>query len=242
MNGNYIKIDRGILDWEWYRNENTLRLFIHCLLKANWKDGRFEGVDIPRGSFATSISTLSNELNISYQSTRTSLNHLKSTGELTVTAFSKFSVITVNNYALYQDANRQTNKQLTGNQQATNRQLTGDQQATNNNRRKKEYKEREEGKKGIKKESFYPNDEKLDEAFRDFFEMRKTIKAPMTDRAVTHAQNKLAKLAQLPFSDQMDNDLAIEILNQSTMNSWKGLFPLKKQNEGNTLDEWRNAL
>ena len=39
----YIKIDRKILDWEWYRNLNTCRLFFHLLLKANWKDGRFEG-------------------------------------------------------------------------------------------------------------------------------------------------------------------------------------------------------
>ena len=53
MDGGFIKIDRGILDWEWYSDINTTRLFIHLILKANWKDGRFQGQEIKRGSFVT---------------------------------------------------------------------------------------------------------------------------------------------------------------------------------------------
>lgn len=30
-----------------------------------------------------------------------------------------------------------------------------------------------------------------------------------------------------PFSDSLDSDTVIEILNQSVMNDWQGLFPLK---------------
>ena len=30
----YIKLSRKILDWEWYGNINTCRVFIHMLLKA----------------------------------------------------------------------------------------------------------------------------------------------------------------------------------------------------------------
>ncbi len=30
-----------------------------------------------------------------------------------------------------------------------------------------------------------------------------------------------------PFSDSIDSDTTIEILNQSVMNDWQGLFPLK---------------
>lgn len=85
--------------------------------------------------------------------------------------------------------------------------------------------------------AYYPNDEKLNAAFTDYVDMRKKIKAPMTDRAVTLAMNKLAELSG------GDNDLAIEIVNQSIMNSWKGLFELKKTNKpsGNSLDDWANA-
>ena len=84
---------------------------------------------------------------------------------------------------------------------------------------------------------YYPNDEKLNDAFADYVAMRKQIKAPMTDRAVTLAMNKLTELSG------GDNDLAIDILNQSVMNSWKGLFELKRANKpsGNSLDDWANA-
>lgn len=91
---------------------------------------------------------------------------------------------------------------------------------------------------------YYPQDENLNEAFVDYVKMRKQIKKPMTDRAIELAMSKLKKLAEIPFSDAMDNDLAVEILNQSVMNSWQGLFPLKeeiKKKNSNIFDDWRNA-
>ena len=81
---------------------------------------------------------------------------------------------------------------------------------------------------------YFPNDESLNQAFLDYLEMRKQIKKPMTDRAIELAIKKLEELSALPFSDSMDNDMAIRILNQSVMNSWQGLFPLKGQKTGST--------
>ena len=69
---------------------------------------------------------------------------------------------------------------------------------------------------------YYPNDEKLNQTFADYVAMRKQIKSPMTDRAVELAISKLEKLSG------GDNDKAIAILEQSIMNSWKGLFELKE--------------
>ena len=120
----YIKLHRKMLTWEWYTDTNTFRVFMHCLLMANWKDARFMGQEIPRGSFATSYPQIAKQTKLSIQNVRTAINHLKSTGELTVKTTPKFSVITVVNYCLYQDDNRVSNSRLTGNQQATNRQLT----------------------------------------------------------------------------------------------------------------------
>lgn len=82
--------------------------------------------------------------------------------------------------------------------------------------------------------AYFPNDESLNQAFVDYLEMREQIKKPMTERAVELAIKKLEGLSVLPFSDSMDNDLAIQILNQSVMNSWQGLFPLKEQKTGST--------
>lgn len=77
--------------------------------------------------------------------------------------------------------------------------------------------------------TYFPNDESLNRAFLDYLEMRKQIKKPMTEKAADLAIKKLYELATVPFSDSMDKDLAIRILNQSTMNSWQGLFPVKEQ-------------
>ncbi len=120
----WIKLHSKMLNWEWYKNANTMRVFIHCLLKANWKDGKFQGKDISRGSFVTSLETLSKELGLSVQQIRTSLNHLISTNEITNESFSQYRIITVVNYELYQQVNKENNNQITNNQQTTNNQLT----------------------------------------------------------------------------------------------------------------------
>lgn len=138
-NNGFIIIHRKILEWEWYRDTNTKTLFIHCLVKANWKDGNFEGIKVPRGSFITSVSKLSQELSsnkqkFTVQAVRTSLKHLVSTNELTIKTTNKYTVITVNNYDLYQDINKVFNNQLTNKQQTTNKQLTTIEQYKQSNK------------------------------------------------------------------------------------------------------------
>lgn len=53
-NGGYIKIWRSLLDWEWYDDANTLRVFLHLLLTANHEDGEWHGMIIRRGQVVTS--------------------------------------------------------------------------------------------------------------------------------------------------------------------------------------------
>lgn len=216
MAESFIKLYRKMLDWEWYTDTNTFCIFLHCLLMANWKEGRFMGHKIPRGSFVSSYPQLASQTNMSIQNVRTAVNHLKLTGELTVKSHAKFSIFTVVNYNRYQDDNRQANRQLTDNQQTTNSQLTTIEEY-------KEYKNSNKGKK-------YYDDEALNSAFSDYVDMRKQIKKPMTDRAITLAQNKLDDLSG------GDSSIAIEILNQSVLNGWQGLFPLKAESKSQEID------
>lgn len=109
----YIKLSRKIIEWEWYSDINTCRMFIHMLLKANWRPGRFQGVEINRGEFVSSYNTLACESGLSVRSVRTALTHLISTGEVTVKRHPKFSVFTVNNYSRYQDTDTQIDNQPT---------------------------------------------------------------------------------------------------------------------------------
>ena len=131
MNG-FIKLHRSMLDWEWYKDANTARVFLHLLLVANWQDGKWHGVEVKRGQRLTSYASLAKETRISVQSVRTALSHLISTGEITCEPTNKYTLITIANYEKYQgedadtntQSNAQNNEKLTSNQQATNTQLT----------------------------------------------------------------------------------------------------------------------
>ena len=63
MNG-FIKLERKIFDWEWYTEQDTFRMFIHLLLKANHKKASVNGKIIERGQTLTSIPRLSDELSM----------------------------------------------------------------------------------------------------------------------------------------------------------------------------------
>ena len=128
----WIQLYRKFIEWEWYTDTNTKSLFIHCLLKANHKDGKWKGKEVKRGQFITSYGNLAKETGLSVQNVRTSIKNLKLTGELTSESTSKLTKITVCNYATYNNLkdldNKQTNNQLTSCQHTANILLT-----TNNN-------------------------------------------------------------------------------------------------------------
>lgn len=127
-----ITLSRKIIDWEWYTDANTMRVFLHLLLSANWRSSRFCGREIKRGQCVTGRFKIAKDLKISEQSVRTALEHLKSTGEITIEATNRFSVITVVKYGVYQWEGRPDNQQdsqqatqpPTIHQPSTNQQLT----------------------------------------------------------------------------------------------------------------------
>ena len=89
------------------------------------------------------------------------------------------------------------------------------------------------GKDKEKKEpAAYDPDELLNQSIIDFIDFRKKIKSPMTDRAITLMLSKLNKMTD-------NNDEKIEILNQSIINGWKGIFPLKETKSKGSFDEFQ---
>lgn len=103
VNNNFIKLSRKILDWQWYTDEHTKTLFIHCLLKANWKEGNFKGVVVNRGEFITGLQKLANETGLTIKQVRTAINHLELTGEIESKSIICGRLIIVVNYDLYQN-------------------------------------------------------------------------------------------------------------------------------------------
>ena len=97
-------------------------------------------------------------------------------------------------------------------------------------------KEKENKKSNIDKiiETYTKND-LLIEAIRDFIKMRSTIKKPLTDRALKGILNKLDTFAT--------NDLdKVEILENSIMNCWQGVFELKNKKVPTKVDTKNNNL
>lgn len=127
----FIKLDRNIQEWRWYTNANTFRVFIHLLLNANIKENDFENAKIKRGELATSYDKIANTLKLTIQQVRTAISHLKLTGEIAVTRYSKFIVISIVNYAQYQD---KLTVKTTINQQSPNNHSTINQQQLKNNK------------------------------------------------------------------------------------------------------------
>ena len=76
-NNGWIKLHRKFLEFEWYHNIPTKILYLHCILKANYKDQKFEGKIIPKGSFITSYDILSKETGLSKQQVRSAIKRLK---------------------------------------------------------------------------------------------------------------------------------------------------------------------
>ena len=99
----FIKLDRNILTWRWFKDHNTFKLFVFLLLTANTTDKEFEDVIIKRGQLATSYPSLAGQTNLTIKQVRVALGHLKRTGEVAVSTTPKFSVVTVKNYDKYQN-------------------------------------------------------------------------------------------------------------------------------------------
>lgn len=126
----FIKLDRVILSWRWYTDGNTLRLFIHLLLKANYEAKDWHNITVKRGELITSLGNLSAETGLSVKEVRTALEHLKRTNEVASRSNSKCTVITILNYDKYQGgASQAANEgQAKGKQGATTKEIKEDKE------------------------------------------------------------------------------------------------------------------
>ncbi len=122
-NQGFIKISRRLLNWRWYNNRNARLVFLDLLMKAAWCDDFYLGVQIRRGQAAATLTQLAADNQLTVQQTRTALDKLKSTGDITVESNSKFSIITLNFYEEIQGGSTPDNTQTTDaspeNQQAS---------------------------------------------------------------------------------------------------------------------------
>lgn len=109
----WIKIHRNLINWDWYDDPSTFKLFIHCLLKANHKERKYRGVNVEIGSFITSREILSLETGLTISQVRTSLDKLKITNEITIKSNRQGTVIQIVNYIKYQHTDDNVANEMT---------------------------------------------------------------------------------------------------------------------------------
>lgn len=130
----YIKIFHKMLDWGWYGDTNTFRVFMHILLRANYRESEYLGHKIGAGECVFGRRAWAEKLGLSERQIRTAIDHLKSTNEIAVRTTNKFSVITVVKWEDWQIGDGKATNKAT-NKKSNNRPTT-DQQPTTS----KEYK------------------------------------------------------------------------------------------------------
>lgn len=242
MGKGWVKLHRKLEEWEWSSDPNMVSLMVWLMILANYKETRYKGQIIPIGSFVTGRKSLSKKTGISEQTIRTCLERLKSTSEVTIKSTSKFSIITLCNYNTYNNDKEPPNQQipntLTSDQPATNQQLTTSKEFKN---LKKTIDSSiilntppspPKGSSVFQEEEFrdiilsveIQQNSKLFDTLLEFYRHRKGMKAPLTKYATTKVLNKLKKISTTEA-------MSIEILEESIMNNWKGIFPQGSNNQ-----------
>lgn len=227
----YIKLFRKIQEWGWYDDPNTLALWVHLLLDANWKErNEWHGVNIERGSMITSVAKISTSTGLTERQVRTCLGRLVKTGEIKLEATNKWTKITICKYDSYQGSDEdecQTNdKQATSNRQTIDKQPTTIEEVKKERREdvKKEKKTSNEVKESL---SFPFTSEKFMETWNALVKTEKWRKK--TPHALQLSLNKLAAY---------DEDFAILLMNDSIENNWQGLV---YDNTAEKYDKWKAA-
>ena len=266
LSSGWIKLHRKILDCFIWQDKpyDKARAWIDLLLIAMHHDKKMliddEVVMIQRGSFMTSIVKLADRWGWSRNKVVRYLDMLESEHMLNTKRTHKGTLITIVKYDDYQLSDmscESTNESTDGATNETPNESTDgttDESADesqnkniknikNDKNVKNEKKEKKEVTNVTKKKDpvvYYPNDELLDNAFREYVTMRNKIKKPLaTKQALTRMMNKIEKLSG------GDNDLAIKILNQSTDHCWQDVYELKSDSggnrTGNSCIDWDNV-
>tara|TARA_R110002167_G_scaffold1338_3_gene5975 strand:+ start:1988 stop:2593 length:606 start_codon:yes stop_codon:yes gene_type:complete len=100
----WVKLHRKILENGLFFDAELFKVFVWCLLKANFKNKPIEvyNTTLKTGQFLTGQFSASEELNIKPSTVYNRLQRLKRMGYISIRSTNKYSIITVKNYKKYQ--------------------------------------------------------------------------------------------------------------------------------------------
>jgi len=215
----WISVHRQIQEhWLWEEKPFSKgQAWIDLLLLASHYDNKFllgnELIDIKAGSFITSEKKLMERWGWGNTKVRNFLNLLEKDGMIKRETTTKRSGITIVNYSdfqISQSADKAPAKRKQSTRKAQANTINNDNNDNNENNVNK-----------------YSDFQPLNDAIIAFIDYRKKLKKPMTDRAIELFIKKLNELS--PVVEEQ-----IEIINQSIINGWQGIFPLKDKQKAQT--------
>ncbi|MGC9599788.1 DnaD domain-containing protein [Staphylococcus epidermidis] len=130
----WIKLHRKLLDSPIFQNEKLFKVFAYCLMKASHKEhtqlvGR-RVVHLQKGQFVFGRKRASEELRLKESTVRDYVKLLEKLGTIDIKSDNKFSVITVVNWAIYQ--NEEENSDSKNDNKSTTNQHQMDSKSTSN--------------------------------------------------------------------------------------------------------------
>ena len=200
----FIKIHRNIREWGWYDNANTLAVWVHILIDANYEEKTWHGETVEVGSMITSVARLSEQTGLSVKQIRTCLARLVEDGKIVTKGASKWTKITICNYDSYmldgEDAGR-----TKGEQMANKGQTEGEQRAT-----PKEYKEEyNTSDTKVSSYSIQENKKEIREAAERLYAMYPS-RCPVSRRATGKSSKDKERLERL-LKANTEEELAYKI-------------------------------
>jgi DNA replication protein DnaD len=208
-NKSFIKLSRKVRQhwlWKASRKKTKFEAWIDLLFRANFEAGKepygHDLIDLKRGELLCSQEGLAKDWGWDRSAVRHFLKQLESDQMVIMKVTNKFTVITLCNYATYND------KQ------------PAQQQQDNNNPTSKQHQDNtyknDKNKKNGKNIDVAPfSEDSLNELWQKWIEFRKQKKDPLTEIG---ANEQIKMLSQYP------SDIIEKIISKSIQKGWKGLF------------------
>ena len=206
------KIDGGATLWArqtidsdifYNKPDKWFKIWFYLVNKANHKDNKL----FKRGTCFLKYEWIMEKTKATYSQIKHCIEYLKHARQIATQKMTRGVLVTIVNYDFYQTidnyyyAESQTERKTKG-KQKENKSHTINKNDKN-------------GKNEIKEKSVI-----FLKAWKDFKEMRKKIKKPMTEKAEEMLLNNLNKLSS-------NENEQVAILNQSTFHCWQGVYKLK---------------
>lgn len=219
----WVKLHRKMLDNPIImKDAEHLAVWMYLLLNATHAEypALFKGekITLQPGQLITGRKSIASTLDVNESKVRRILDSFENDQQIDRQRSNQNTLISLINWEKYQLCDQPDDQQM------TNERPTSDQPSTTNKKNK-----------NVKNEknviNTYSDIPELNEAILEFVKFRKGIKKPMTDNAVKLMIGKLNKMTSITSEK-------VEIINQSIVNGWTGLYPLKEQKRKEPIPSW----